>query len=196
MITGENTMKKVTILIGSPRKNGSTRILAGEAERALKEQGIETETVFLNDLKIRGCLACYYCKKNDAAECAVQDDMQKIHQLIQESDGLTVASPIYFSGVTAQTKAWLDRMFPYVSMKLVPKLPASKKVSFIFTQNQPDAQLFRGGIAAFMYAVGLSGLTVRDQLVACDLDAGYKPPVTERKELMDAAYRIGRNLSG
>jgi multimeric flavodoxin WrbA len=187
-------MTKVTILIGSPRKNGSTRILAGEAERALKEQGIETETVFLNDLKIRGCQACYYCKKNDVAECAVRDDMQKIHTLMQESDGLIVASPIYFSGVTAQTKAWLDRMFPYVSMNLEPKLPASKKVSFIFTQNQPDGRLFKGGISAFMYAVGLSGLTVKDHCIACDLDAGFKPPVTERKAIMDSAYRIGCDL--
>jgi multimeric flavodoxin WrbA len=45
-------MTKVTILTGSPRKNGSTRILAGETERGLNEQEITTETVFLNDLKI------------------------------------------------------------------------------------------------------------------------------------------------
>jgi multimeric flavodoxin WrbA len=187
-------MKKVTILIGSPRKNGSTSILAAEAVRGLEKQGIVTETVFLNDLKLRGCQACYWCKKNDVADCAVKDDMQMIHRLIQESDGLIVASPIYFSGVTAQTKAWLDRMFPYISMNLVPKLPGTKNVSFIFAQNQPDERLFREGIAAFVYAVGLSGLTVKDQLVACDLDAGVKPPVTEKKELMDQAYRIGRNL--
>jgi multimeric flavodoxin WrbA len=189
-------MKKVTILIGSPRKNGNTRILAAEAERGLKEQGIATETVFLNDLKIRGCQACYWCKKNDVAECAVKDDMQKIHRLMQDSDGLIIASPIYFSTVTTQTKAWLDRMFPYVSMNLVPKLPASKKVSFIFTQNQPDARLFEGGIGAFMYAVGLSGLTVMDHMIACDLDTGVKPPVTEKKELMDTAYRMGKDLLG
>jgi multimeric flavodoxin WrbA len=187
-------MTKVTILIGSPRKRGSTSILAAESGRGLEEQGIATEPVFLNDLKIRGCQACYWCKKNDVADCAVKDDMQKIHQLIQESDGLIVASPIYFSGVTAQTKAWLDRMFPYISMNLVPKLPATKKVSFIFTQNQPDARLFENGIGSFMYAVGLSGLTVKDHLIACDLDSGVKPPVTEKKELMDRAYRIGKDL--
>jgi multimeric flavodoxin WrbA len=187
-------MKKVTILIGSPRKNGSTRILAAEAERALNEQGIPTETVFLNDLKIRGCQECYWCKKNDVAECAVKDDMQKIHQLMQESDGLIVASPIYFSGVTAQTKTWLDRMFPNISMNLIPKLPKSRKVSFIFTQNQPDARLFENGIASFMYAVGLSGLTVKDHMIACDLDAGIKPSVMENKDLMEKVYRIGKNL--
>lgn len=189
-------MTKVTILIGSPRKNGSTGILAGEAERGLKEEGIETETVFLNDLTIRGCQACYYCKKNDVAACAVQDDMQQIHRLIQASDGLIVATPIYFGGVTAQTKTWLDRMFPYIGMDLSPKLPAEKRVSFIFTQNQPDARLFEGGMRSFIFAAGLSGLKVKDHLVAYDLDAGIKPPVTEKREFMDRAYQLGRDLLG
>jgi len=187
-------MKKALILIGSPRKKGSTAILAAEAERGLKEQGIETTTVFLNDKEIRGCQACYWCKRNDIAACAVKDDMQYVHQLLQESDGVIVASPIYFSGVTAQTKAWLDRMFPYMNMNLVPKLPKTTKVSFIFTQNQPDARLFKSGIDAFMYAVGLSGMAVTDHLIAYDLDAGIKPPVTETAGFMEAAYRIGKNL--
>jgi multimeric flavodoxin WrbA len=51
-------MTTVTIIIGSPRKNGSTAILARDAEKGLNDQGIETATVFLNDLKIRGCQAC------------------------------------------------------------------------------------------------------------------------------------------
>jgi multimeric flavodoxin WrbA len=187
-------MKKALILIGSPRKKGSTAVLAGEAERALQDQGIETETVFLNDLKIRGCQACYWCKKNDVAECAVKDDMQKIHQLMKECDGMIVASPIYFGGVTAQTKAWLDRMFPYIGMDVSPKMPAGKKVSFIFTQNQPDARLFETPIKTFMHMVGLTGLSVKDHLVAYDLDSGVKPPVTEKMEFMDKAYRIGREL--
>jgi len=187
-------MKKVLILIGSPRKKGSTAILAMEADRGLRELGIKTETVFLNDLKIKGCQACYWCKKNDVADCAVKDDMQTLHQLMKECDGMIVASPIYFGGVTAQTKAWLDRMFPYIGMNLTPKMPAGKKVSFIFTQNQPDARLFQGGIDSFMYAVGLSGLVVKDHMIAYDLDAGVKPSVEEKKEFMDQAYRIGKNL--
>jgi multimeric flavodoxin WrbA len=187
-------MTKVLILIGSPRKKGSTAVLAAEAERALRERGIATETVFLNDLEIRGCQACYWCKKNDVAACAVKDDMQKIHRLMQESDGIIVASPIYFSGVTAQTKAWLDRMFPYIGMNLTPKMPAGKEVSFILTQNQPDARLFQSGIAAFIYAVGLSGLAVKDHMLACDLDAGIKPPVEGRNDLMEQAFRVGKNL--
>ena len=48
-------MTKATIFIGSPRKTGSTRILAAEAERGLTDLGTETTTIFLNDLDIRGC---------------------------------------------------------------------------------------------------------------------------------------------
>jgi multimeric flavodoxin WrbA len=187
-------MTKVLILIGSPRKKGSTTVLAAEAERALKEKGVETTTLFLNDLKIRGCQACYWCKKNDVAECAVKDDMQKIHLLMKESDGIIIAAPIYFGGVTAQTKLWLDRMFPYIGMNLTPKMPPGKTVSFIFTQNQPDARLFVSGIESFVFATGLSGLCAKDRMLACDLDAGIKPPVDGRKDLMEQVFRIGHNL--
>jgi len=107
---------------------------------------------------------------------------------------MIVATPVYFGGVTAQTKAWLDRMFPYIGMDLSPKMPKGKKVSFIFTQNQPDARLFQSGINAFMFAVGLSGLIVKDQMVGSDLDAGNKPPVEEKKEFMETAFWLGRDL--
>lgn len=159
-----------------------------------REQGIATETIFLNDLKIRGCQACYWCKKNDVADCAVKDDMQSIHRRMQESDGIIVAAPIYFGGVTAQIKIWMDRLFPYISMNLSPKMPAGKMVSFIFTQNQPDAQLFETPIRTFMHMVGLTGLSVKDYMLGCDLDAGIKLSVSERKELLDQVYRIGRDL--
>jgi multimeric flavodoxin WrbA len=187
-------MTKALILIGSPRKKGSTAILAAEAERGLKEKGATTTTLFLNDLEMKGCQACYWCKKNDVADCAVKDDMQKLHQLMKECDGMIVATPIYFGGVTAQTKAWLDRLFPYIGMDLRPKMPPGKMVSFIFTQNQPDARLFQSGIDSFMYAVGLSGIAVKDYMIAYNLDAGIKPPVEEKNEFMGGANRIGKDL--
>lgn len=187
-------MKKATIVIGSPRKTGSTRILAAEAERGLRERGADPETLFLNDLTFRGCQACYWCKKNDVAECAVKDDMEGVHRLIRDSEGFIVATPIYFGGVTAQIKAWLDRLFPYIGMDLRPKLTGSRPVSFIFTQNQPDPTLFTAQTGMFVRMVGLTGMVPKDTLVATDLDAGVKPPVTGRADLMDRAYRIGRDL--
>lgn len=106
--------------------------------------------------------------------------MEHLHQLMKESDGMIVATPVYFGGVTAQTKVWLDRMFPYIGMDLSPKMPKGKKVSSIFTQNQPDARLFQAGTDSFMFAVGLANMAVKDHMIGNNLDAGNKPPVDEK----------------
>jgi hypothetical protein len=67
-------------------------------------------------------------------------------------------------------------------------------VSFIVTQNQPDAGFFEVPIRTFMHMVGLTGLEVTDRMLGCDLDAGTTPPVEGREDLMEQAYRIGANL--
>jgi multimeric flavodoxin WrbA len=184
-------MKKILILNGSPRKNGSTAFLAQEAARAFHDQGIETETIFLNEVSIKGCQSCFWCKKNNVAECAIKDDMQELHRKIKECDGMIVASPIYFGSVTAQTKLWLDRMYPYLNMDLTSKLPPGKKISFIFTQGNPDASRFRPVTDIFVWSLEVTGFEVKDQMVGCALDADQ---IKERKDLMEQAYRIGKNL--
>jgi hypothetical protein len=78
-------------------------------------------------------------------------------------------------------------------MDLSPKMPA-KPVSFIFTQNQPDIRLFGIPTTTFMQMIGLTGLSVKDQMIAVNLDAGHKPPVEGRRDLMEQAYRLGKNL--
>ncbi|MGV8118151.1 MAG: flavodoxin family protein [Candidatus Xenobiia bacterium LiM19] len=187
-------MKKVVILFGSPRKNSNTHLLVEEARRGLTDSGSESSVFFLNDLKIKGCQACYYCKKNNVAECAVKDDMQPIYQAIREADGIIVASPIYFGEVTAQTKLWIDRMFPFIDKDLKSLLPKSLKAAFIFTQNQPCHALFEGYMEAFRTMLCFMGFEKGETLLACDLDKGYKPMVTEDRELMEKAYNLGKDF--
>jgi len=35
---------------------------------------------------------------------------------------------------------------------------------------------------------------VKDSMLGCDLDAGNKPPVEGRTDLLEQAYSIGKNL--
>ena len=48
--------------------------------------------------------ACGGCEKE--GNCVIQDDMQLLYPKITEADRIIIASPIYFYGVTAQTKAF------------------------------------------------------------------------------------------
>lgn len=185
---------KVTLFIGSRRKNSNTHLLAREAERALCERGIVTETIFLNDLQIHDCTGCHGCKEEDHETCVIRDDMQGIYTLMEQSTAFVVAAPVYFGSVPAMTKAWLDRLVPYIGSDMTPKLSGEKKVSFIFTQNMPDIRLFRPSLQSFMDGVAMTGLVIQDCLIAPDLEMGMKPPVTERPDLLLQAYALGRDL--
>jgi multimeric flavodoxin WrbA len=101
---------KVAGFNGSPRKDGNTFILINLILRELEKEGIGTELVQLSGKTLRGCIACYRCFENKDKRCSVKDDFANecIEKMI-EADGIVLGSPTYFSDVTAEMKALIDR---------------------------------------------------------------------------------------
>ena len=58
---------KVLLVNGSSRENGCTNTALNEVARALNENGIETEKIFVGNKPISGCIACRKCREN--GEC-------------------------------------------------------------------------------------------------------------------------------
>lgn len=104
MITSRH---KALGIAGSPREGGNTDILLAQAMSALAGQGVQTQTVFLRDMKISPCLHCGGCVKT--GECVINDDMQRLYPDLCEAEFVILASPLFFMGVSAQTKAMIDR---------------------------------------------------------------------------------------
>jgi multimeric flavodoxin WrbA len=106
---------------GSPRRGGNIDILLGETIRGVQER-IRSVTVYqLSDLNLKPCLSCGHC--DDTARCVIKDDMQEIHDKIRVADRIIVASPIFFFGVSAQTKIMIDRCQTFWAEKYVHKKP-------------------------------------------------------------------------
>lgn len=101
---------KVVAFNGSPRKDGNTSILIETVLAELEKNGIETETVQIGGKKIRGCIACMKCKENKDKRCAVDNDILNgcVEKMI-EADGILLGSPTYFTDVSAEMKALIDR---------------------------------------------------------------------------------------
>jgi multimeric flavodoxin WrbA len=101
---------KVVGINGSARKDGNTAILINYVLTELKDEGIETELIQLAGKKIHGCIACYKCWENKDKQCSVKDDIANecIEKMI-EADGIILGSPTYFSDVTPEMKALIDR---------------------------------------------------------------------------------------
>ncbi|MBO8179939.1 MAG: flavodoxin family protein [Archaeoglobus sp.] len=103
-------MKAVGIL-GSPRKYGNTSKMLDAALEELKERGFETKKVHLSSKKINYCTGCGTCLAKK--DCVQKDDMVELKKLVEESDAVILASPVYYLNVTAQMKTFIDRMLAY-----------------------------------------------------------------------------------
>ncbi|AAS95299.1 flavodoxin family protein [Nitratidesulfovibrio vulgaris] len=95
---------------GSPRKGGNTEIMLNKALEPLAAAGWETELVQVGGRNIRGCIACYKCFENKDGRCAVtKDKFNDVMEKMLRADALILGSPTYFTDVTAELKAVLDR---------------------------------------------------------------------------------------
>jgi len=116
---------KVLGIAGSPRRGGNTDLLLGEVMAGAASNQAEVKTIILSELNIAPCRHCDGCLK--MGRCVVEDDMQWIHTELEEADRLVLASPIFFMGVTAQTKMMIDRCQALWVRKYVLKLPISNR---------------------------------------------------------------------
>lgn len=175
-------MKKVLILMGSPRPAGNTASLVKVFEEAAAELGAESETLNLYDMNLRGCLACRACQKDwTIFGCPQQDDMQGIFDRIMAADLIVLASPIYSWYCTTPMKAVLDRMVygmnKFYGEEKGPALWAGKELAIITTCGYPPekgADLWEQGVKRYCKH---SSLTYRGML--CERHMGYN------REFMD-----------
>jgi multimeric flavodoxin WrbA len=101
---------KVVAFNGSPRKEGNTfqslKVVCDDLEQA----GIDTEIVQVGGKVLRGCTSCYGCFKNKNRECVItEDELNDYVKKMIEADGIIIGSPVYFSNVSSETKALIDR---------------------------------------------------------------------------------------
>ena len=100
---------KLLFINGSPHKDGCTAAALREVSRTLEELGIETETHWVGNKPVPGCIACGSCKKTGA--CIYDDGVNELLARSHEWDGLVVGSPVYYGCASGQLLSFLDRLF-------------------------------------------------------------------------------------
>jgi multimeric flavodoxin WrbA len=115
---------KVIAFKGSPRRGGNTETLLKEA---LGGAGLEAQVFDLNDMQIKPCQHCGGCE--DTGMCIIPDDMEQVSSAIRAADRIILATPVFFSGVSAQAKAMIDRCQQFWCEKylLEKEIPAGER---------------------------------------------------------------------
>jgi multimeric flavodoxin WrbA len=101
---------KVLAINGSPRPKGNTSVMLGWAAEELTKAGVEVEIFQIGGHLIAGCKACGVCGKKKDQRCAQdKDPVNEVIAKMIEADGLILGSPVYFSDMTPELKALIDR---------------------------------------------------------------------------------------
>ncbi len=107
---------KVVAFNGSSRKDANTAILMRRVLDELGKEGIDTEFIQLAGEALRGCIACRKCFERKDKRCAVDtDNLNQYLAKMIEAQGILLGSPVYFTDVTANMKALMERC-GYVSV--------------------------------------------------------------------------------
>jgi multimeric flavodoxin WrbA len=153
-------MMRVLGLLGSPCLNGNTADLLDAVLEGARQKGAKVERVDLAKVNIHPCLECGGC--GSEGKCVQSDDdMRKIYSLIREVDAIALASPIFFMGVSAQTKAMIDRCQCFWVERFVHKKRAYEgrrrpKGLFVSCAGGPKAIVFEPAmhvVKAFFSAI-------------------------------------------
>ncbi len=143
-------MKRIIIIDGGPRKAMNTAAMLSSIAQGVKSVSdqIEVKTVRLYELNYKGCMSCLLCKLKGRVSnvCKFKDALTPVLQEIAEADGLVMGSPIYFSEVTAQLRALLERLiFPWLSYNDYSlTVPKRMPVLLTYTMNATAEQAKTG----------------------------------------------------
>lgn len=108
------TKFKIVTVLGSPHDGKSnTRALVDNFIKDIAQEGLglEHEIIPLGRKKIEPCRGCWNCTYKKP--CPIKDDLREIKIKMIDCDMLVLASPVYTNQVTAQMKAFCDRLFTW-----------------------------------------------------------------------------------
>ena len=104
-------MKKILLVNASPRKGGNSDVITRILAEDLKECDV---TVFnMREKKCNPCLACGACQGRDTQMCVQNDDIRELLPVIDQCDGIVLATPIYNQQICSQAKLFIERWYPF-----------------------------------------------------------------------------------
>lgn len=190
-------MARITALYGSPRREGNTSVLLRKAVEGARQEGALVEEFFLRDLKISPCLELYGCK--ESGRCVIDDDFHQVADAIRESQGVILASPIFFYTVSAHTKIFMDRCQSlWVKRYWIDGTPFGSKDFvrrglFIAAGATKGKRLFDGVLLTARYFFDALGADLWDSVLVRGVDA--EGDVLQDPEHLKTAYEKGKEFA-
>lgn len=133
-------MKKIALINGHPNNESFNFALAEAYKKGAENSGAEIKEIIIRDLNFNPNLEFGYQKRMD-----LEPDLIKAWEIIQWADHLVWVHPVWWGGLPAVTKGFIDRLFiPGLAFKYREnsvwwdKLLTGKTAHIITTLDQPS----------------------------------------------------------
>lgn len=189
-------MTQITAIYGSPRRQGNTSRLLGQAVAGARDQGATVTEIILRDLRISPCLEIYGCTAD--GNCVINDDFKHVRESLLASDGIMLASPIFFYTVSAHTKIFMDRCQSlWVKKYWIENLAfgqwiSTRKGLFISAGATKGKKLFDGALLTVRYFFDVIDTRLWKSLLYRGLD--FEDDILEHPDYLQEAYNAGQSL--
>lgn len=125
-------------LSSSPRRDGNSFLLVEAAVEGAREAGHTVELVHVDDHVrhlLRDCRRC----RDEHGRCTIDDGFESLlRERVVPADAIVFGTPLYWYGVSAQLKAFLDRIFCFIAA------------------SEPDADMFVEGLMGKRLALAIA----------------------------------------
>lgn len=186
-------MTRAVCLLGSPRPDGNSDILADRFCGALDVHGALVKIHTLRDLRFHGYISDAERHKDEKLG-EHHDDFEQVLDDIRRAHIVVMATPIYFCNMSGLLKQAFDRFYGLLEIQAsgLPKSRAAEK-TLVFIQTQGEGEAVYGDLLdQYAPALDILGFRRRELLRACGVrDAG---DVLDQPDILRQADLLARSL--
>ncbi|MEM9419219.1 MAG: flavodoxin family protein [Planctomycetota bacterium] len=189
--------QKVLVLVGSPRRNGNSATMAQAVQRGVEAAGAEAVVKHLDDYLGSFLKDCRTCRKADG-ECSIEDGYRALFfKDFLPAAGVVFCSPVYWYGLSAQTKAFFDRTFCYYAASYpdsesVIERMSRKRIGLVLASEET----YPGASLGIVHQVQEFSRYTHSELVGVVRGIGNSRGEVERdpNDPLSEAERLGKKL--
>ena len=144
-------------------------MLLNSVLRGVAAAGGDVELINLCDLEIKPCINCGGCDKTGC--CVLEDEMTPLYEKLLAADRIVLAAPIYFYGIPAHAKGFIDRVQSLWSRKRllqkegVWQQDPNRKGFLVSVAATHGKRVFEGAILTMKYACDAIGIAYGGEFV-------------------------------
>jgi multimeric flavodoxin WrbA len=185
------------VLASSPRRDGNSARLAAAAADGACAAGHETALEHLDDhvrAFLRDCRLC----RDERGRCTIDDGMEALlREYVLDADGIVLATPVYWYGVSGQLKTFFDRLFCFIAAsepdadRFVAGL-TRKRIGLVVSSEET----YPGAVLALVHEIQEYARYTHSDLVGVVRGIGNKrgDVLQDPSDPLAAAHDLGRTL--